>query len=225
MTLELRLHDRWLAAEATFDARPKRERAQLALAVCAVLVTLWLLLVHQPLQSLRADEDARLVSVKAATEALRREASALAAAAPRDPVKAQLAEIARLERESAALAAQSEADGASVLPARDVVALLRELLAAQPDLRLVRVESLAPERVELTGTHAPGTPVRAIYRHAVEIELEGAYLPTLRWLGSVAALPWRLRWDALRYEVIVHPRAKIVLRLHTLGLEEAWIRA
>lgn len=217
---------RWAAGEAWFDARTERERIQLAVATAAAILTLWLVVFHQPTAVRHAEATAAAESATFDGDRVEREIAALAAAGTRDARSQQRDEIARLEREVAELATRATAAGSSVLPPREVVALLRELLAAQPDLRLVRIESLAAEPIDAPGGEPDAQPTQAtLYRHPIEIEIEGAYLPTLRWLGSVAALPWRLQWDELRYDVTEHPRARIVLRLHTLGREQEWIRA
>lgn len=218
-TLRLRAQE----AEAWFDARTERERMQLAVAAGAALLALWLVLLHQPVSRASADARAVVETVAGETERLEGEVGTLAASADDAPAR-QRDEIARLEREVQALAERATAAGSSVLPPREVVALLRALLAGQPELRLVRIESLAPEPVAAPGVETGATPPR-LFRHAIEIEVEGAYLPTLAWLRAMAALPWRLHWDALRYDVVEHPRARIVLRLHTLGREPEWIRA
>lgn len=219
------LRQRLASAESSFDARSERERMQISIAVIAALVTLWVVALHQPLQTKRSGVAEQTRSVADATELSRRELATLTAAYAHDPVAAQRDDKARLEREIAELGTRLDAAGSSVIPPRDIVALLRELLAAQPDLQLVRVESLAPEPVldgEASGKNAlPPT----IFRHPVEIELEAEYLPTLRWVEVLEGLPWRLHWDSLDYEVISHPRAKVLIRFHTLGREEAWIRA
>lgn len=217
---------RWTAGEAWFDARTERERVQLGFATAAAILTLWLVLFHQPIAARHADATAGAESASFEADRVEREIAALGAAGTRDARSQQRDEVVRLEREIAELAARATAAGSSVLPPREVVALLRELLAAQPDLRLVRIESLAAEPIDAPGGDPDTQPMKAtLYRHPIEIEIEGEYLPTLRWLGAVAALPWRLQWDELRYDVTEHPRARIVLRLHTLGREQEWIRA
>ncbi len=219
------LREKWDAAQLWFDRRPERERQQLSVAVAAGLLTLWLLLLHQPVAMREAEARAASAAASADVDRLRQELASRVQAMASDPRSLQRAELARLEQEVQELAAQASAEGASALPPREVVALLRELLADRPELRLVRVESLAPEAVELDRPAAAEASRSKVYRHPVEIEIEGAYLPALHWLRALAALPFSLRWDELRYEVIAHPRARIVLRVHMLGREEEWIRA
>lgn len=219
----LRQHVRELAD--WFDARAERERIQLTVAGLAVLLAIWLLALHQPAQARRGVFAQRAAAARDTTAGLQAQARILAESMGTDPVGAQRAEIERLERETDQLATRLGAAGKALLPPREITALLGQLLAAQPDLHLVRVESEPPVPLGPDGERAGPEVKRPIYRHGVEIEIEGSYLPTLRWLQVLENLPWRLQWDSLDYEVIGHPKARVRIRLHTLGLEEAWIRA
>ncbi len=219
------LRARLTAAETLFDGKSERERLQMGLAILAALAALWLLVLHQPQQARREEIARQSESQREISDTTRRELATLQAASAHDPVAAQRDEKERLEVEIADLGARLDAAGTAVLPPREIVALLGELLATQSDLRLVRVESLEPEPVLDAAATAKDAPPPSIFRHPVEIELEAGYLPTLRWVDVLETLPWKLHWDSLDYEVIEHPRAKVLIRFHTLGREEAWIRA
>ncbi len=225
MTDLARLRERVLAGAIWFDGRPEKERKQLAIAVGAGMLMLWLLLLHQPFSRQQAELESATAVARAESDRLKQQLDGLMLALANDPRSLQRTELARLETEVSDLAQSAAQDGSSALPPHEVVALLRELLAKHPDLRLVRMQSLAAEAVEMEFAGPADAPQARVYRHPVEIELEGAYLPALGWLEAVAALPWRLHWDELRYEVTRHPQARIVLRLHMLGREEEWIRA
>ena len=62
-----------------------------------------------------------------------------------------------------------------------------------------------------------------MYRHGLQLELEGSYLATLAYLKALQALPWEFYWDEVRLQVDKYPTAKITIVVHTLSLTEGWI--
>jgi MSHA biogenesis protein MshJ len=136
---------------------------------------------------------------------------------PNRPLRARQQElIARLTEVDQAIRARA---GDFIQPER-MGRLLEELLAAQSGLRLLRLETLKPEPIRLGDDAGSVAPV---YRHGLLLEFSGDYAATLRFLNSVEAMSWRFFWDRLEYEVVSHPEAKIVLRIHTLSTREAAI--
>ncbi|HVS17440.1 MAG TPA: hypothetical protein VMT18_02485, partial [Planctomycetota bacterium] len=71
----------------------------------------------------------------------------------------------------------------------------------------------------------PSAEGGAFYRHRVMLEVEGDFAGILATLRALEALPWPIRWDALRYEVVLHPFARATLRFHTLGPRAEWVGA
>jgi MSHA biogenesis protein MshJ len=53
----------------------------------------------------------------------------------------------------------------------------------------------------------------------MQLQLEGSYLATLRYLRALEDLPWKFFWEGVEYEVIEHPTARITLDLYTLGIK------
>ena len=111
--------------------------------------------------------------------------------------------------------------------------LLQTLLQAQPNLRLVALDSFSSPlqlpsvkaEAELDKSKEDAPAALTLYRHGVKLTLEGGYFDLLSYLQAIQASGWRLHWDSLDYQVdeAAPGQAKISLQLYTLSREEGWI--
>lgn len=63
----------------------------------------------------------------------------------------------------------------------------------------------------------------AIYKHEVEIVVQGNYLDMLRYLRELESLPEQVYWSKGKMTVIDYPKASLSLTLFTLSLEKTWL--
>lgn len=112
--------------------------------------------------------------------------------------------------------------------------LLAQLLARHGDVRLRALRSLGRSDVlgpglatapgAAAGTAAAGADVTGgLYRHGVELVLEGGYADLLGYLKAMEALPQRVLWGAINLKVEQHPRSVLTLRVYTLSRDRAWL--
>src|SRR6185369_6029720 len=69
------------------------------------------------------------------------------------------------------------------------------------------------------GTPAPAAPVvnAALYRHGVELTVEGSYADLMSYLAALEALPGpRLLWGGVKLKVERHPTVQLSLTVYTL---------
>ena len=123
------------------------------------------------------------------------------------------AELAALEARNAQAGAQGRTSDL-VSPA-DMLPLLEQLLGRHAGLQLRSLQSLG--RVPL----GQGTP--ALYRHGVELTVEGRYADLLAYLRTLETSPQRLLWGSLQLKVLQHPQVLLTLRLHTLSTDAHWV--
>ncbi|MEW6765919.1 MAG: hypothetical protein AB1344_09060 [Pseudomonadota bacterium] len=79
---------------------------------------------------------------------------------------------------------------------------------------------------DMTAARDAGSPGKhgvTVYRHAVQIELEGNYAGMVEYLERLERSGWRLMWQALDIETRDYPSARLRLTVYTLSLEEDWI--
>lgn len=230
-------------AATQFDARSRRERVLMGAAAVALAFmladALWLTPALRQFQAARQAErqaTTALESLRADGERLRAQSTAEA--------QARQAELATWrERVRAADARLREHQAALVAPDQ-MVGLLEQMIAGHA----VRVRALqtlprtdlladpasapgaTPPAPSAPATQpspsAPGTPGAqpSLYRHGVELTLEGSYADLVAWLRAVEALPQRLLWGGVQFKVEQYPKATLTLRLHTLSLEHQWLQ-
>ncbi|MFZ5466921.1 MAG: hypothetical protein ACOZAI_06625 [Pseudomonadota bacterium] len=144
-----------------------------------------------------------------------------------------------LVRRQADLDAELKQQGRRLMDAERMRQVLHELLQGS-NLSLIALRRLPPELVfgslaegvdpAAGGEGSDAKPARAaggqglaLYRHPVQIELEGRYVDMVRYLERLEASPWRLMWQELDIETRDYPSARMRLTVYTLSLQEDWI--
>ncbi|OEZ59149.1 type II secretion system protein GspM [Duganella sp. HH105] len=67
------------------------------------------------------------------------------------------------------------------------------------------------------------TPAPLLYRHGVQLVLQGSYLEMIDYLDALEALPSQLFWGAAALDAEQYPQARLTLTLYTLSLDQKWI--
>jgi MSHA biogenesis protein MshJ len=62
-----------------------------------------------------------------------------------------------------------------------------------------------------------------LYRHGVEITLQGGYSDMLDYMAALESMPSQLFWAKAKLEAEDYPRARLTLVLYTLSLDQKWI--
>jgi MSHA biogenesis protein MshJ len=124
---------------------------------------------------------------------------------------------------------QALAQRQSTLIAADRMAgLLEDLIARNRSLELVDLKSLPPTRIGAGSAGAkqadPGRPgERAIYRHGVEVTVQGGYFDLLEYVRQLERLPTQLLWGRVDLAVGQYPKVTMKLTLYTLSLDRTWL--
>ncbi len=84
----------------------------------------------------------------------------------------------------------------------------------------VPVPGLGPD----PATIATAKPRELLYRHGVEIVLQGSYLDMINTMQALEALPVQLFWGGARLDAQQYPEARLTLTLYTLSLDEQWMK-
>ncbi|MEX1081889.1 MAG: hypothetical protein WD382_04940 [Halofilum sp. (in: g-proteobacteria)] len=207
---------------ARLDAQSRRERVLLALALSVALLLAWDQGLRQPLAERHEVALDRVESARA--DAQRLESST-------EQLRQRLADSGRGDEAASAIAERlvqvdqrlSQSTQRIIAP-NEMVAVLRDVLSDEERLRLVALGNAGVEPLALEGLRAAdaaGLPT--IYRHRVELVVEGRYFALLRYLERLEGLDWRFQWDALKVITTEYPTARATLSLSTLSLAEDWI--
>jgi MSHA biogenesis protein MshJ len=225
----------WVRYSARIDAMTPRERAMVfAAGACALVFVLWGLAI-QPLW----DRNHRLAAQSAsqgatvvALEAQKRELQAQLATSPDAETNRRIAE---LDRRLANLdATLTQMQSGLIAPAR-MPALIKGIVGRAPRLQLVAMRTLpvtplldkaagsAASETSKTGSERKTASDPGIFKHGIEITLEGRYLDLLEYAAQLEAMPTRVMWNRTRIDALDYPRVTMTLTLYTLSLERTWL--
>jgi len=225
-----KFQQRFEAGAAWFNERPVRERALILVTVCVLLFVIgWELLVT-PVLAEKQQLNNRLQTLATTRDNLLGEQETLSAQLASDPsaelrkrLQARQARLDRLDQQI------SETTNQLIAP-RDMVALLRNMLAAQEELTLESLVLRTPEPVyqgepptESENTENSEAREPLLYAHDVELTVSGGYLVVLQYLEKLEAMDERLGWLQLNYEAGEWPGGEARIRVRTLSLEAAWL--
>jgi type II secretory pathway component PulM len=175
------------------DRLTLRERVLVFFAAATVLAFLWHSLFMEPLAQRQAETEEQVQQLRERIAEINRATGELAGARRLDPDAERRGRLALLQDEIADLDKRLQAvTGELIDPARMAVAL-EQMLERQPGLSLVSMQSLAP-RPLLEERDVDG--LGNVYRHGLQMEIEGSYLDILRYLrhemGHVVNYAYRL---------------------------------
>ena len=111
----------------------------------------------------------------------------------------------------------AQADG---LHLRSMQSLARTELAAAPPVNAPAVSASASASAASNGSATPGP---ALYRHGVELTVEGSFADLLAYLHTLEAMPQRVLWGGVQMKVEQHPKVVMTLRLYTLSMDRGWL--
>lgn len=230
-----------------FDGRPRRERLLLIGAGMAVVWmlgdSLWLAPAFKDWSGAQIRRDAALGAVqRLGVEARQRSAET------RSTEQQLREEVVQLRKRVGEGEAALRAFGGPLVSAPEMVPMLARLLDKTGGLRLRSLQSLgrvevgastaatapqaasAPASPSATNTTAkppsavPGSaPPAALYRHGVELTVEGSYAAVVAYLLAVEALPQHILWGGLQLKVDHYPVVGVTLRLYTLSQDRNWL--
>jgi MSHA biogenesis protein MshJ len=226
------LSTQWKQLGARFDAYSQRERALLAAALILGTLLLGNSLLVDP--NFARAKIAQRLGEQQAMEAtsLESQITVTKAQLQVDPDAGRKAEVARLKAVLATVENNLKALEGGLVPPEQMNSLLEQLLSSNTRLRLVSLKSLAPINLAAAGKtdEAAKLPLPAaqakelgLYKHGVEIRLEGSYADLYAWMSQLESTQRKLLWGDVRFTVVEHPRSVLSLTVYTLSTDKAWL--
>lgn len=210
-----------------FDALSLRERSLVIAALLGAIALLWDFQLMGPLEQQRKRYHEQMTAVRSDITRLETAVEEIAKTSEARPGIALREQADRLRADIQALDERLRGLTAGLIEPRQMTRVLEQVLARKSGLRLASLRTLAPEAVMPESDSDPGAAGDAararIFKHGVELVLEGGYLDTLRFLEALEGLEWRFYWDRIELAVVKHPHATVKLTLYTLSLQEGWI--
>lgn len=229
-----------------YEAFSLRERALVMAAIIVLMFMLWDAMLMSP-EGLRQKQIvAKMQTMNQQTEALNSQIQEMSAALRGGEAEHIQARIGELRGLLEALTQQQKELTVEFIQPEQMAKVLRDMLASESGLVLTKLESLGAQplfppsegenkdeenakkksgAVALDPSIEKANPSHRpeIYKHGMRVVFEGDFFKTLGYLQALEAMPWRLYWDNVEYQVIGYPKARIAITVHTLSLHEDWI--
>lgn len=233
---------RWRALKRRFDQRSQRERVLMIAAaaglVLALADALWLgpaLADFKAANQQRRSVQLALASMQDSLPQVQARATALA--------QAHQAELTQWRQRVREGDTQLRSHEEALVGSDRMVELLEQLLARHGEVRVRAMRSLGRSDLLAAATAGQAGAIAAItaappadaasanagpvsptlYRHGVELELEGGFADLLAYLQAMEALPQRVLWGSVALKVQQHPRSVLTLRVYTLSRDRHWL--
>jgi MSHA biogenesis protein MshJ len=201
-----------------FDSLTAREKLIVLATLIIALWGIWDNLIYTPLSNRLNKAETQLKSLNIQLPALNNATLQIKQAGTIDPDQKVLETLGQVKEQLQKLEQQINSGTGEFVPAHLMTDLLKQLLKEHSGLKLLKMETLPTEPYTQTkiGKHW-------IYKHPLQIELQGNFFDTLSYLQSLQSIQLRLNWESINYQVAEYPYAKTELKLYTLSFEENWL--
>jgi len=224
------LKEQWQKILEKVDALALRERALLFVMMSVLVITPINMLLLDPLRTKQKTLSQQLKEKQTQIDALQTQLQGLAASSQIDPDVENRQRLNELRGKLKELEAPMETVQKSLVSPDKKVMLLEDLLVQNPRLRLVSLKTLPATSVLESKTidagkkGSPAVPSTSlVYRHGVQLTIEGGYHDLLQYLVAMEKLPWRVVWGEANLRVDEYPKIVLTLTLYTLSLEKVWM--
>ena len=234
------LQDKIASISNLFDSRNERERILIVSCFFALIYTLWQFLFYDAASVTQTKLDVQIKTLETNIKSTEQQYAVLLKTKRVDPnsdIKQRLS-IAQQHLDKLNKQLMVKMEGL-ILPTQ-MAMILQHVLTQQTPLKFVRLQSLAAKPLIIENADDtdnveaidPNTPTTSsvstrddtgVFQHGIEMEFSGSYLDTLQYLKKLEQLSWNFYWDAVLFDVQKYPKSKVIIRVHTLSLEEGWL--
>ena len=219
----------FLGLAEKFDALAKRERYLVAVALLGGVLLLGWTTIVDPARSRSRVAERAIVEQRAQLATLAAQLQALQTGP--NPEALAAAELVEIKQQIKALYERYAALGGSLVAPQQVAGLLEEMLGGKSNLRLLSLRTLPVAPVLETKERAPAAAVNppaaaapaGLYKHGVEIRLEGGYAELADYLQRLEKSPQKLLWSSVSLSAENHPKLVLTLTVFTLSLDRTWL--
>lgn len=224
---------RWFALKILYASLPQRERVLLAVALLLGPLLLGNALFLEPQRKQITQLESEITRLEGSSGEIQGQVSLLGQQLQGDPDAVRKAELSALQEQITALDHEMQSFGAALVAPEEMNGLLSRLLSKNTGLRLISLKTV-PARSVLASfvtdvvkdkgvvTKLPAR-VFDLFRHGVEIRLEGNFGELLNYVAQIELEKSRMVLEKLNYQVIEYPKAEMVLTIYTLSAEKAWL--
>lgn len=213
----------WNKLAARIDARTLRERVFIFLSAALVLITLVNMLVLGPMNAEREYIARKVKEDEAQIARVRAQIQQKLNAAASDPNAQARARLQALKQQKEGLWRDLAEMQKGLVPPDRIPGLLESMLAEKRGLRLVSLRKLPVADLAAADAPEKETAGAGLYRHGVELTVQGGYLQMLEYLAALERLPEQLLWGSVTFNVDEYPTATMRVTVYTLSLDKQWL--
>ena len=214
----------WKIFAEKINGMTLRERGLIFVMAAVVLITLINTALIEPLLAKQKRFTQQITQQESEIRGVQAQVQTLAQAHTEDSDAINRVRLETIKQQLLAVDKSMQSHEAQLVAPVKVARLLKEILAKNGKLKLVEMKTMevAPLLEEQAGQpQSAVTP--QIFKHGVEITVSGNYLDMMGYLRELERLPWKLFWSRASFKVEEHPRARLVLTVYTLSLEQSWL--
>lgn len=213
------MKQQWRALEQRFAGLQRRERA--ILLAGGVVLVLWsgFLLFDASVARQRVLVE-QIEQLRADTAVSKGQSAQIVRLLGEDANVQAQARIAQLSKETRDIELQMQRLNGGFVPPDRMAEILQKMLALDKGVKLEGLKTLPVSRVQV---EKQGAETANVYRHTVEISLQGRYPDVLDYLDRLEKLPWRMFWSEARVDTRSYPAVRITVTVFTLSLDEDWL--
>ncbi len=219
---------KWEAVNGWFDALNAREKGLVALAGMAILYGIYIIAI-EPI-SIKHIKAAAIVQKNTAEKhSLELQLNVLMQQNLSKTQSPEEKKEAALQNTIQSLTARIDNLKTSLIKPESMPDLLKDMLAQDTELQLVELKTLPPTGLfEADSTHASHSHTLPVFKHGVEMTVQGRYLDLMHYLSQLEALPWHILWEKADLVVeekpeSVFPLSQLTLVVYSLSLDKAWL--
>lgn len=233
------LQQQWIKLSTKLDAMTLRERAMVFAAVVAAILFLIYTVSVEPLLNRQKALNLQIKTQQNQIAGIDLEIAAKAQGFVVDPDAATRAQLNAVRQEIDTTSAGLMAIQKGLVAPDKIAPLLEHLLRGNGKLKLMSMKTLpvtglneaaaqpakaAPPVAGATAAAAPRKPRELLYRHGVEIVLQGSYLDMVSYMDALESLPVQLFWGKAQLDAQQYPNSRLTLTLYTLSLDQKWMK-
>jgi MSHA biogenesis protein MshJ len=217
----------WLKLSGRIDSMTLRERIAIFVASVAVLLFLINSLILEPLFARNRQLADQIHQQNMRLETANNGVALQMAAFSANPDAAAELQLAGLKRDAAAMAGALRAMQHGLVAPEKMGQLLQQLLRSNGKLKLLSLRTLPVTGMggAPAASDAKAAPAQSelLYRHGVEVVLQGGYLDMLDYMEALEGAPQQVFWGRAQLDARKYPASTLTLTLYTLGLDEKWM--
>lgn len=210
----------WLNLERKFAKLAKRERTIVFVGGFAAILLLGFQLVDMSHAKQRI-LNKQLGQLRSETTAAHAQIGELGRQLAQNPDTFARGKIGALRSEISLLDSQFDDIHRGLVSPERMAGVLEDMLTRDRHVRLLALKTLPV--TTLTGGNPAEDDRAGVFRHGVEITLEGGYLDLLDYLARLERLPWQMFWATAKMDASAYPGVQLTVVLYTLSLDKKWM--